>query len=664
MGHMAAVEADLEADRPEGSRDTPAVPGHTVERTERRDGARRRIDLLVHPEGDTTHHVTLRLDLMPGRTPLLSAGFAAAVREVCLPEHLEPQDAAVEAAAAALAQLSEAGDADPLVARLRALWAVERARLEKRQSALLKKGRLAQRLVVCRDGGSYQPVLIAERTRIARNRGGSSGMGDHPYGMRLEDGAPRSVNLAFNKPVPLTQKDLAGIAGISGHEKLALLAGADSPDPRMREGFRSGPRAVPIPREGWIAYGGGSRDAVEVHTAEGAKGWVSVDRPRLYSVSQDIDPYLSLSADGAGRGHSIRIHTSNRISGIQKPPSIKRKHGGGGFPSVAELDAMLRLLLEMVVAADLGVDDVRIVPGKRVLSADEVAAHPLLAGLDLPAGLVAPLAAILGSPYDHARRVAGRAEARTVKKAASLETAGRIVDDLPDGTLVGRLDTHDFDRSDPADVVHVQVSNRTKFGIVRTRPAPNGDGTRYRVVAPVHGTSEERPLDVKLLARMGVIGDPLALRHMQDAFAGRMARDHVETAFRLSFRLRPGARNPLLDGAGNAKNEGAEGDLILRHTISPGDGRTWAQAFAVSNEPRGLHDPLATGAGFVITVQGEEVEYYLRPARTQGRSTLPDEHRVAIEGALRRHLPDRAPAALRALDVLWSRGPHSEACTL
>ena len=329
---------------------------------------------------------------------------------------------------------------------------------------------------------------------------------------------------------------------------------------------------------------------------------------------------------------------------------------------MAELDAMLRLLLEMLVVADLGVEDVRIQPGKRVLSADEVAAHPLLAGLDLPTGLVAPLAAILGSPYDHARRVAERAEARTVKKAASVQAAERIVDDLPEGTLLGRFDRLDYGGPGEMDAISVLVANKTKFGIVRMRKSPDGGVAPRRVIAPVNGIDKERPLDPARLARMPVITDPLAMREMQDYFAGGSIRDHVEAAFRFSLRLDAGERNPLLGTGGQVQHHAAE-EFALRHTSIPGTAGTWVEAFAVTDTAASRFASLFTGVGFIVTAHKGAAEYYLRPARVAGKSVYPDEHRSIIEAGIREHIPKHAAAALDALDMLWSRGPDDPDCT-
>ena len=651
----------------------PSVPGHVVEVETVQDGARRRVDVLVFPEGVHAHHAAVRIDFLPERPPMLCAGFAAQVREVCLPEHLEPQEKVVEAAAEVLGQIVAAGDRERLVAALLARWAKERARLEARQAEIAAMGQLAERVELDRSAKRHAPIVTCPPTRIAKQELHGSRK-RQLYGVRFNRSALNFVYQGDLDPVPLTAEALAPATSLSGHEKLELLSAPDRLLGQLREGFLTrpnivDPRAVPVPRDGWIAWykwntirledRDHDRRKVEVHTPSGARGEVAV------WDYQDDGAFATVRAFDADGAHSIQIRTGDtNLNGCRPPPSIERFKGQSAFPSLETLDATLRLALEFLVAVDPRVDDVRMAPVEHVLDDAALAAHPLLAGLDVPARLRPILAILLGSPYEAARREAEKEATRKAQKMAKREAVADIADGLPDGAVVGKVDRRQGTHGRLFNTVSGGIENSTRLGIVRTLP-PSGRGRRTRrVIEPIRGFTAPRALTKTHLARMPVLDVPTALRGLHDAFLGGQRRDLNETAFRLSLRLTGGAANPLLDGTTDIREIDAAGDLRLRHTLMAGDAGCWAQAFAVTCAERHHSEPLFTGAGFVVTVVDGKAEHYLRPALIDGELCLPKEHRAILGEAVAMHLPDQASAALAALDALWDRGPRARKVTL
>ena len=673
MGIFTEIGATTGADgQPDAALVGLAAPGYVVDIRDSGGADWRRIEMVVHPETAPVHHVVLRIDLSSGREPALACGFAAEVRPVCLTEHVSAQDSVVEAAAAVLGQLEESHMTARLAGELRSCWADARTRLGRRQEELLSNDRFAQKVELCAVHGSYIPVLAARRTRLALGRyeKRADDRLDAAYiaGGKVEIRTCSAADLA-----PVTKEALLRITSLTGHEKLKVLAGSTDGIARLRDAFLQGPLAHPGSNRGWMAWDDYSRTfrtrssyrrEVEVYRADGVRGRIEAFDPRAAALSQEAPVHLVIEAHGAKRGQKIRVEMGGHGKRSVRAPIIGRRKGGKtGFSSAGDLDAMLRLAIEMLIVAD-PMEDYRHAPsGVKGLTPEEVRTHPLLNGLDPRPELVALFGVILATPYQNARGRARSAGARAVARTAERERMDVVADELADGALIGSLDLTLRPNGEPGTVI-TTCRNSTRLGIIRSKRSGT-TGRRRRYVAPIHEISDEMPATGRILAKHPPILKTNALRTIHDAFAGCERRDFFETAARFATRLAGGAENPLLTGAVRLRSTPLERNIVLRETVMDGEHGISARAVAIAGPGGGGGwPPYFTGVGFVVTITPDGAEHYLRPARINEILCLPLAHKAPIASAVRKGLLWRAPAALRALDVLWSRGPHSEACTL
>ena len=415
-----------------GNEDAPAMPGRVVKSETSVDGPRRRLDFLVYPDRQPEHHVAIRIDLMPDREPMLWAGFAAEVREVCLPEHLDPQEEVVGETMQVLRRIPDLGDPEPLVSELGSRWAEVRARLEARQAEIAADGLLAQRVELDTHPPNIAPIVTCPVTRIAR-RDPAQIQDRSRYGIRYAYGKLKLVEQRNITILPATGEALSSIANMTGHEKLALLSNSPQLLDKLRAGFLSPskntrPRAVPIAREGWIAWN--RWDVVHPGNQEWEKGLVQAHGPhgaradiQIIGYGREERSHLRLIAYGQDR-NSLEIRLGN-VSGQLKPFSIVRRHGRPAFPTVEALDAMVRLAIEVLCALDLNLTGLVLGPG-HVLTDDEVSAHPLLEGRNLPRRLRPFLGKVLADPYESARTEAAKQAARSGRKAAKRAAMRRM----------------------------------------------------------------------------------------------------------------------------------------------------------------------------------------------------------------------------------------------
>ncbi|MEL6586995.1 MAG: hypothetical protein AAFQ50_10080, partial [Pseudomonadota bacterium] len=550
---------------------------------------------------------------------------------------------------------------------LRAAWTAARARIEGRHAEIEAAGAGPDRLMLNTAPRDIHPMLTCPPTRPAE---------EAIYGVYEARG---KILMQWNrdmKPVPMTSEALATVTDLSGHEKLALLSHPEQRIARLREGYALRQNAynervgvmvgVPLPDPDWIAFSyAGLQDGLDLPTPDpqliardGTLGSLHVNRER---------GELALSLTRGRQRPLIRIESveSSPYRKGNGGPAIYRPGSATVFKTVADLDLQLARVLALLVALDPDMTGVAVPQGDGAISGHALLTHPALVGLDVPAGLWPFLRALLGAPYDKAKREAEAQEARTAKKLAKRDVYEDVADTLPDGRIVGKLRKGFTFQGVPIDATSSYMAC-AKFGVVSTVP-PKGRAKPRRSIEPVSGLSKPRPLTKTHLAKLPPIEDPSALRLQHDGDLGGRERDAVELIHRMSFFIAAGEPNPLLSVPPKIMLTELRDprDCSARVTRLDGDGARRGVAFAVEVAADGSYSTWQTGAGFGwLTLEGAH-HSWLRPARIDAKLCLPDDHRAVIEGLIGSEVSGAAEreAALAALASLWERGPKARITT-
>lgn len=271
-------------------------------------------------------------------------------------------------------------------------------------------------------------------------------------------------------------------------------------------------------------------------------------------------------------------------------------------------------------------------------------------------------------------------------------TAVTSATDLPDGTVLGQVDASTRENK----------KNKTKLALVASDVTEKSP--RYRHLKALRGFENARPLTDKQVARFERMlrPDDLALAHDDHLLGYR--RDVIEAAFRVSFKLEPGAENPFLTvkpkttfaeathdqrpltkalkyfsgrtslfehapGPADPKAH-AGADIILHPSMIHGaflrisqmqpspDIRLCAISIVQDNLDRfGAINELWTGCGFGVIKFGDQDAVYLRPALIEDTPTYPEDHFDELMRGLRQHidLPSQQAAKFNAyLESLWA----------
>lgn len=321
-----------------------------------------------------------------------------------------------------------------------------------------------------------------------------------------------------------------------------------------------------------------------------------------------------------------------------------------------------------------------------------VPSHPALKGVELPTDLIPIASVILGAPYQAARAATKRWMARLEKKERHLLEMKDIAKTIVDGTILGRIDTSTDELK----------RNKSRLALVHTID-PKG-AKRKRQLRALCGFENARPCTAKQIARFEQLSSPDALALVHDYQLRRHDRDKLEAAFRLSFKLEPGARNPILEADmewvySAAASEQRPKTKIIRYvgqfftdikeqdvpenpkldtggqiTLLPSgiegwhlrltdarptqDIALWSAALAPINLAESTPSRMRTGAGFMALKVGDSVNFHLRPALCEDLPSFPETHfdelKRAIDVALAGS-PDRKERYLRELGELWAR---------
>jgi hypothetical protein len=394
----------------------PDLPGHVVETSRREDGARRRLDLFVHPEGLQPHHVAIRLDLWEGRAPELHAGFGAEARPVCLPEHLDPQQRAVEAAAGLVAQVA----GEPAAAQLRERWAAAREGLEGRMAEIeaLAHDSSQTEFGLSKDGTIYlrlRPTRPHERRVFVQAWFGKTYRSTQ---YRIQTGLTDFEDAFLEKP---TIENVEALLGLSNHDKLDLASGGHLLRRRLLRALIEGDPAYPLLASpsslaGYVAWTNRQRDRID--TPQQSFAFQSP-----FGCSGSI--HIAEHPNGEGRclhgrfgfrdGPTAVVFSTIRQdtqSGTRNEPTIWPDRRDIMFHSREEADKSIRAVVEAIIACDPDIRDV-VLPDASQGSASPVslAGHRLLRDLVVPRHLGPIVGAFAGLQKGPAKAVFRWAEA-------------------------------------------------------------------------------------------------------------------------------------------------------------------------------------------------------------------------------------------------------------
>jgi len=572
-------------------------------------------------------HTVLRLvraDDLPMR---LVAGYGLAVAPVALPEDLTQQEAANAATEDVLTWflVNHPEVAKSLVESMRLDWALIRARLVSRWEEIAKRGQGANTLAVLKAGTNLHIGLACGTTLLGLDELFAVNRVKKFY----------KLNRYVKQTLPLDHKNLAQIENLSGSEKLSLLrpnGGSEYEIARAEfDRQRLMRRAVPITLPDAVAWGGAYLDTSVQYNVQYSSGntgrvFISLKAPenrlsisaRLTSSKLKSDISISLDREGTSRIERARTHEKR-------------------FGSVEILDEMVRQIFSMIIALDLDFPE-HLLPQ---IEKEFDIAHPLLAGLDIPKAQQPILAQFLGDAYTAACRGAERLSALRARKSAKNQAAVESSAGLADGAILAVID--------PPNPEFLLPFATTKSRLGQARSADSASGRRRREIYPLFGFANTRPLTPKHVAKLPPVLNPNFLSDIHDLYLRLEERDLVEAAFRLSFSLTDGGRNPLLEGSTGIEYLKTPVTLPdLRITRMLGDSENRALAITVAQKTLSPLEQLAetsTGASFLVMVAGDMISFHVRPALIGLDVTAPANHRQAIQFGINVIAEDTAEAA-------------------
>ena len=558
--------------------------------------------------------------------------FAVDGFDVAAPEDIPEQ----EAANAILEKLlREADNLDAgLITSLNDRWSSSKSRLEARWKEIAEEGPTIDTLSIVH---RYSRASLGLATRTTK-------LGTDELFIVYKDG--KGFRKAYShrgkiseKVSAPTQELLSKVQDFSGHEKLELLSGGKPREyeaawaefDKYRRAGLSRNKLVALRTSDAIAkknYGiefnciNGDEGSIYVRSVE-EKGSPFTARLRLVREKYDID-----------------IEIEAEKSSIERS-SVHEKR----FKSPDLLNEAVRRVLKMILVLDQPVHSEAIPKDLGVFSPT----HPLLEGWDVPPRHQPLIGAILGEPYEKALKASERFAARSVKKAEKAESVVDLPKSLPDGTVLGRVDGKTCEN----------YASKTKLALVRTI-SPQGARLK-RQLQPLQGFGTPRPMTAKQVARFALLKTSDALQRAHDMHLMGIQRDVIEAAFRLSFELGPGARNPLLDAdpwisVVASELEGFNLRVTQVRSV-PG-----VQLLAIALSQHDLdHDyvpVLATGCGFMVLKIGDTEGFHLRPAIMNNSASLPKAHRAALGAGVTQQFsqkPKEVEVLRRELDAAWSK---------
>lgn len=331
------------------------------------------------------------------------------------------------------------------------------------------------------------------------------------------------------------------------------------------------------------------------------------------------------------------------------------------FKTPALLDAAVSRIIKMILEHDHPVTSEELPLGLGQFDAH----HHILNGVSIPQRHQHLIGLLLVKPYEKTHKASKKLAEKNSSADLAAARATEIAQNLPDGCVVGQVDT----------LTSEAYANRTKLALVQT--IRSTASRSRRVLSALAGFDVPRPLTAKQLIRFDQIESPNALSIVHDMHLQKERRDVIEAAFRLSFRLEPAGRNPLLDSPADisvsaSKLEGFQKRVTFHRAAF--DIELKAIALSQSNLDHGYVSHLVTGCGFMALRIGDRVEHHLRPAiirdpslrpaetdlgmqTTKSIVCIPASHRREIEAGIRERFNNRlgeADRLLEELDCAWS----------
>jgi hypothetical protein len=589
-------------------------------------------------------HASSRVIIRPGRDMELQCGFSADLLAHASHQDLLLQDSATTALAQILGDvLPEQSFDRALIAR----WQSRRSWITQRLFQIEAEGLMPDRLkLIIRSSTPDQPsahlALISKWTRLAKEQ---DFIGLIYQGEGRGSGSVRRKLDSCESIEAITQERLAIVTDLSGHEKLALLAGDESKYLELlskpftiyaQSGIGRSAFALPFPdgdaigevTESWHHLHSG-----HVHFANG-------DELRIWSGSVSWTP-----ADDHP-GLKINLDAGDGIV-------IERMANETRFKTVEVLDRHLRRAIEIMLLVDPEWPQKTL--AKCTGSFDPT--HPVIDGIDVPPRHQAFVGTVLSEPYRKARETAEAFAAWRDKRKTKEQAVADVPFTLPDGAIFGRRDCSKLKRLQ-------ETRFNTEFHRVVTISEP-GAKRRKRALACLDSNARVRPVTPKHIANFKFprLMDPNSLWLLPDVVIGFHSRDVIEAAFRVSFDLPGGALNPFLQAKAEIFGVETENPAIrIRVTKIDTDTGYTLRAFAALREAEyrtgggWILQQGSSGIAFLTDPSGDHVHF--RPSGIGWKSWLPKDERPLLAAAMSRLCaadPSRAARYVAALELEWAR---------
>jgi hypothetical protein len=548
---------------------------------------------------------------------------------------------------------------------LRDDWAACAARLDAIWRKAQARGAAPDRLVLVKHGSIVKLGLAAPTTRPG---------GSRVVGVEMDsDGEWRALSdyYVYSALRP-TQARLAAVNSLSAHVKLDILAGAPTELLAQARAAFERIRKPFIPGHTFYRVRATPRRIPTVAVEKRESGWSL----STYRIGRDGgDDARFTIGDIHGKCHlslSLRrpqMQVPALISMEEgEPLSVGRQGKDKTYSDPDLLDAYLRRLAELVLDLDPDWPDIV----ARGFEGEFDPAHPILAGLDVRQRHRAFFGAALGAPYRKARAAAERFAARRAKLAQAKEGLKNVIEQTPDGAIFGRFKENGNGRDI---TIKFHFSHEAYSGLCLVAPTDEPDAKRRgRILRLLNPTPQGYPFTPRHVIKLKRCESSDAVRFLPDGRLGSSERDFIEAAFRLSFELAPGARNPLLDNAvGHIQmlDFGAERHRVR---VTQCQAESGVVLFAVgvvyrielplpAEDERRQFEELVewncSGCGFVVlrTPTGEAA--WARPAALSRTLLAPEAEKAllaeaihklsAVEGPLNAALPARFEEAWAAL---------------
>lgn len=635
---------------------TSQIGAVTVEtKSHERDGETQ-VMLVAQHETTKWCSAAARLVLRPDGTTALHTGFAIDHIPYALEEDLPTQTECVDALEQTLRDItSDAAEA------LRQNYERSLARLRSRWEDNARNGYSVDRLSAYK-GYRTKFILAAPSTAIGSTDLVGVEFNTHQQSfMRIYGGST-----TLSKLVPITQDILANETSMSGHEKLQLLSGEETPfllqakDAFLNSYERTGSyghQAAPHPSPDAVVQDGRYKRheqtdevSLDVHFASYDRLNINIARTPRPDEETKGNHYFRLSLSLAANSFHISNNTGRTPqknpfklvaswSSTKHPPSQEDLMTGLRrlFREIAELDPIWPEWTYSACDADYDPD------------------HPVLRGLTLPPRHHPMVAKLLAESYDNLVARTARMITKHEQSLSKQKAAETLPTEMPDGIVFGDIKTGRLKAWEQA-----KIPAHARVFMVQTTSAP-GAKRRKRALVPIYGAGNERPFTPKQIARLTPYSKPDALRHYPADLLGHTDRDRHEAIFRVALTLTGEIDNPLLQGACSISElETTDEDRKVQWTEIP-DAQGYAlNAFSVlptGGTRRYLQSRTGAGISFLTTPQGETV--YLRPSFRTGTETLmPPEELDWLREAIDQSFPfepEKAETMIAQLEAEWAK---------